>query len=53
MDERTRMAFELLKMMIQLDWKFDIAETPWDEQAAKRAVSLVDKLFVELKENEQ
>ena len=46
---RANMAFDLLKKMMELDWKFDITIDTWDEAAAKRAVNLVDKLFTELK----
>lgn len=49
MEERTRLAFELLKIMMNLDWKFDISETTWDEAATKRAVHLTDLLLGELK----
>ena len=46
---RASMAFELMKKMMELDWKFDITVDTWDEAAAKRAVNLVDKLLAELK----
>ena len=39
------MAFELLKLMISNDWKFDVTEKDWDTQAVERAFRIVD-LFI-------
>ena len=46
---REQMAFELIKLMIIHDWKFDVSEKDWDTQAVERAFRLAD-LF--LKESE-
>jgi hypothetical protein len=49
MDERSRMAFELVKKMMELDWRFDTSSETWDEAATKRAVNIVDQLMSQLK----
>ena len=42
---REQMAFELLKLMISNDWKFDVTEKDWDTQAVERAFRIAD-LFI-------
>ena len=46
---REKLAFSLLRLMINNDWKFDVSEKDWDTQAVERAFRLAD-LF--LKESE-
>ena len=48
MDERSRMAFELVKKMMELDWRFDTTAETWDQAATKRAVNIVDELLSKL-----
>ena len=44
---RENMAFDLLKLMIAHDWKFDISDKDWDTQAVERAFRLVDLITEE------
>jgi hypothetical protein len=44
---REQMAFQLLKLMIIHDWKFDVSEKDWDSQAVQRAFSLAEKFIKE------
>jgi len=44
---REQMAFQLLKLMIIHDWKFDVTEKDWDTQAVQRAFSLAEKFIRE------
>ena len=44
---RENMAFELLKLMISQDWKFDISDKDWDTQAVERAFRLADLITEE------
>ena len=45
--DRDTMAFELLKLMISQDWKFDISDKDWDTQAVERAYRLADLMTEE------
>jgi len=47
MFNREQMAFQLLKLMIIHDWKFDVTEKDWDSQAVARAFSITDKFMKE------
>jgi hypothetical protein len=47
MFNREQMAFQLLKLMIIHDWKFDVTEKDWDTQAVQRAFSLAEKFIRE------
>ena len=47
MMDREKMAFDLLKLMISQDWKFDITDKDWDTQAVERAFRLVDLITEE------
>lgn len=42
---REQMAFQLLRLMISNDWKFDITQKDWDTQAVERAFRIAD-LFI-------
>lgn len=42
---REKLAFSLLRLMINNDWKFDVTEKDWDTQAVERAFRLAD-LFI-------
>ena len=42
---REQMAFQLLRLMIAHDWKFDIGVKDWDTQAVERAFRIAD-LFI-------
>ena len=42
---REQYAFQLLRLMINNDWKFDVTEKDWDSQAVERAFRLAD-LFI-------
>lgn len=44
---KEEMAFQLLKLMIIHDWKFDVTEKDWDTQAVQRAFSLAEKFIRE------
>jgi hypothetical protein len=44
---RENMAFDLLKLMIAHDWKFDISDKDWDTQAVERAFRLADLITEE------
>jgi hypothetical protein len=44
---REHMAFELLKLMISQDWKFDVTDRDWDTQAVERAFRLADLMIEE------
>ena len=44
---RENMAFDLLKLMISQDWKFDISDKDWDTQAVERAFRLADLITEE------
>ena len=39
------MAFQLLRLMISHDWKFDVTAKDWDSQAVERAFRIAD-LFI-------
>jgi len=39
------MAFQILRLMISNDWKFDVSEKDWDSQAVERAYRIAD-LFI-------
>ena len=39
---RNQMAFQLLRLMISNDWKFDVTQKDWDTQAVERAFKLTD-----------
>ena len=39
------MAFQILRLMISNDWKFDITQKDWDSQAVERAYRIAD-LFI-------
>lgn len=47
MMDREKMAFELLKLMIAHDWKFDISDKDWDSQAVQRAFRIADLITEE------
>ena len=42
---RKQMAFQILRLMISNDWKFDITQKDWDSQAVERAYRIAD-LFI-------
>ena len=42
---REQMAFQLLRLMISHDWKFDVTTKDWDTQAVERAFRIAD-LFI-------
>jgi len=42
---REQMAFQILRLMISNDWKFDVSEKDWDSQAVERAYRIAD-LFI-------
>ena len=42
---KEQLAFEMLKLMIVHDWKFDVSEKDWDSQAVERAFRIAD-LFI-------
>ena len=42
---REQLAFQLLRLMISHDWKFDVSEKDWDTQAVQRAYRIAD-LFI-------
>jgi hypothetical protein len=42
---REQLAFQLLRLMISHDWKFDVSEKDWDTQAVERAYRIAD-LFI-------
>ena len=42
---REQMAFQLLRLMISHDWKFDVSVKDWDSQAVERAFRIAD-LFI-------
>lgn len=42
---REQLAFQLLRLMISHDWKFDVSEKDWDTQAVERAFRIAD-LFI-------
>jgi hypothetical protein len=47
MFNREQMAFQLLKLMIIHDWKFDVTDKDWDTQAVERAFNIADKFIKE------
>jgi hypothetical protein len=47
MMDREKMAFELLKLMISHDWKFDLSDKDWDTQAVQRAFKIADLMIEE------
>ena len=47
MFNREQMAFQLLKLMIIHDWKFDVTEKDWDTQAVERAFRIADAFIKE------
>ena len=44
---REQYAFQVLRLMIAHDWKFDVTIKDWDQQAVERAFSIADKLIRE------
>jgi hypothetical protein len=46
-DLRDYMATQVLQGIVSADWKFDIKDKTWDEQAVKRAYELADKMLAE------
>jgi len=44
---REQYAFQLLRLMIAHDWKFDVTTKDWDTQAVERAFSIADKFIRE------
>lgn len=44
---REQYAFQLLRLMITHDWKFDITERDWDSQAVERAFRMADQFIKE------
>ena len=46
-DLRDYIATRLMQGIVTADWKFDIKDTTWDEQAVKRAYELADKMLAE------
>jgi hypothetical protein len=46
---REQIAFQLLRLMISNDWKFDVSEKDWDSQAVERAFRLADLFIKESK----
>jgi len=46
-DLRDYVATQVLQGIVTADWKFDIKDKTWDEQAVKRAYELADKMLAE------
>ena len=46
-DLRDYVATKVLQGIVAADWKFDIKDKTWDEQAVKRAYELADKMLAE------
>jgi hypothetical protein len=46
-DLRDYVATQVLQGIVSADWKFDIKDKTWDEQAVKRAYELADKMLSE------
>ena len=46
-DLRDYVATQVLQGIVAADWKFDIKDKTWDEQAVKRAYELADKMLAE------
>jgi hypothetical protein len=46
-DLRDYVATQVLQGIVSADWKFDIKDKTWDEQAVKRAYELADKMLAE------
>ena len=44
---RDYIATHVLQGIVTADWKFDIKDKNWDEQAVKRAYELADKMLAE------
>jgi hypothetical protein len=44
---RDYVATQVLQGIVAADWKFDIKDKTWDEQAVKRAYELADKMLAE------
>ena len=44
---RDYVAVRIMQGIVTADWKFDIKEKTWDEQAVKRAYELADKMLAE------
>ena len=44
---REKLAFSLLRLIINNDWKFDITAKDWDSQAVERAFKLADAFIKE------
>ena len=44
---REQYAFQILRLMISHDWKFDVTIKDWDQQAVERAFSIADKFIRE------
>ena len=42
---RVQIAAQLLQGIVTADWKFDIKDKTWDEQAVQRSIELTDKLL--------
>jgi hypothetical protein len=46
-DLRDYAAIRILQGIVTADWKFDIKDKTWDEQAVTRAYELADKMLAE------
>lgn len=46
---RDYIATQVLFGIVSADWKFDVKDKIWDEQAVKRAYELADKMITESK----
>jgi len=46
-DLRDYVATQVLQGIVAADWKFDIKDKTWDEQAVTRAYELADKMLAE------
>jgi hypothetical protein len=44
---REKLAFSILRLIINNDWKFDITNKDWDTQAVEKAFSIADKFIKE------
>ena len=44
---RDQYAFQILRLMIAHDWKFDVTEKDWDTQAVERAFKIADAFIKE------
>lgn len=44
---RDQYAFQILRLMISHDWKFDVSIKDWDQQAVERAFKIADAFMRE------